>query len=261
MSVAVVTGAAGGIGAGLAREAAKRGHAVVLADRDEAGLKEVAATIDGDVLIVPTNVADDASVAALAEATYQRHEHVDLLFNNAGILVTGNSWEIPAERWQATLDVNIGGIVNGLRHFVPRMLAADRPARIVNTASIGGFLPAPLMAPYTASKFAVVALTESLAGELMALDSKISVSLLAPGAVDTGIFREAPTAASKDFHKLMVEMTSVHGISGDELAQRAFAAIDRGEYWIITQPESFDDVFAARNQLITNREAPKPLLL
>ena len=183
MTVAVITGAASGIGAGLAREAARRGMKLVLADRDAARLDEVAASIGDAALAVPTDVTDPAALQALADAAYATHGQVDLLFNNAGVLSTGLSWEIPADRWQMSLDVNVRGIVNALRAFVPRLIAADRPARIINTASVGGFLPAPLMAPYSATKFAVVALTESLAGELSMLGSKVQVSLLAPGPV------------------------------------------------------------------------------
>lgn len=257
MIVAVITGAASGIGAGLAREAARRGMKVVLADRDATRLAEVAADIGGAAVAVPTDVTDPASVEALAAAAYGRHGQVDLLFNNAGVLSTGLSWEIPAARWQQSLDVNIGGIVNGLRAFVPRLIAADRPARIINTASVGGFLPAPLMAPYSATKFAVVALTESLAGELAMLKSQVQVSLLAPGPVKSEIFREAPTEASKGFHDVMTGMLDANGLTPDAFAPLVFDAIDRDDYYIIPQPEALDDGFAARNAAITAREAPR----
>lgn len=257
MSVAVITGAASGIGAGLAREAARRGMQLVLADRDEAGLAAVAEEIGSAALAVPTDVADPASVEALAVTVFARHAAIDLLFNNAGVLSTGLSWEIPAERWQQSLNVNIGGIVNGLRAFVPRMLASDTPARIINTASTGGFLPSPLMAPYSATKFATVALTEALAGELKMLRSKINVSLLAPGPVKSGIFREAPPGPAHQFHSAMLEMLEANGLTPDQFAPLVFDAIDRGDYWIIPQPEGFDDGFAARNAIITTRAQPQ----
>lgn len=257
MIVAVITGAASGIGAGLAREAARRGMKVVLADRDAARLDEVAASIGKAALAVPTDVTDPAALDALADAAYTAHGQVDLLFNNAGVLSTGLSWEIPADRWQMSLDVNIGGIVNALRAFVPRLIAADRPARIINTASVGGFLPAPLMAPYSATKFAVVALTESLAGELSMLGSKVQVSLLAPGPVKSEIFREAPTAASKGFHDAMTGMLDVNGMTPDAFAALVLDAVARGDYYIIPQPEALDEGFAARNAAITARQAPK----
>jgi short-subunit dehydrogenase len=257
MSVAVITGAASGIGAGLAREAAKRGMQVVLADRDEAGLATVAQEIGAAATAIPVDVADPASVEALAAAVFAQHAAIDLLFNNAGVLSTGLSWEISAERWQQALDVNVGGIVNSLRTFVPRMLASDRPARIINTASTGGFLPSPMMAPYSATKFATVALTEALAGELKMLRSKIAVSLLAPGPVKSGIFREAPPGPAQEFHAAMLAMLEANGLTPDAFAPLVFDAIDRGDYWIIPQPEGFDDGFAARNAIITARARPQ----
>lgn len=256
MKVAVITGAASGIGAGLAREAARRGMRVVLADRDATRLAQVAQDIGSAALAVPTDVTDPAALEALAERAYAAFGQVDLLFNNAGVLSTGFSWEIPAQKWQQALDINVGGILNGLRAFVPRLVAAKQPARIVNTASVGGFLPAPLMAPYSATKFAVVALTEALAGELAMLESQVSVSLLAPGPVKSDIFRESPAEASRQFVDTLVGMLDTYGLTADEFAPRVFDAIERGEYWIIPQPEAFDDLFRARNETISARRNP-----
>lgn len=253
----VITGAAGGIGAGLAREAARRGMRVVLADRDAAALEAVARGIGDAAIAVPTDVTDPGSVEALAEAAYAAHGQVDLLFNNAGVLSTGYCWEIPAEAWQRSLDVNITGILNGLRAFVPRLIAARRPARIVNTASVGGFIPAPLMAPYSATKFATVALTESLAGELAMLGTEVAVSLLAPGPVRSDIFREAPPGASAHFHRAMVDMLESNGMTGDAFAPLVLDAVERGEYWIFPQPEALEPGFSARNAAIVAREAPQ----
>ena len=147
--------------------------------------------------------------------------------------------------------------MNGLRAFVPRLIAADRPARIINTASIGGFLPSPLMAPYSATKFAVVALTESLAGELAMMKSKVAVSLLAPGPVKSGIFRETPPESAEQFHGVMTAMLGENGAMPDEFAPWVLDAIERGDYWIIPQPATFDDGFAARNAIIASRQAPQ----
>jgi NAD(P)-dependent dehydrogenase (short-subunit alcohol dehydrogenase family) len=257
MTVAVITGAAGGIGAGLAREAARRGMQVVLADRDEAALQDVAREIGNAAYPVQTDVTDLAAMEALADKAYKAHGQVDLLFNNAGVLATGNSWEIPAEKWQQSWSVNVDGILNGLRAFVPRLLAADRPARIINTASVGGFLPSPLMAPYSATKFATVALTESLAGELAMLGSKISVSLLAPGPVKSGIFRDTPGQQAEGFHNTMIDMLEQNGLTGDEFAPLVLDAVERGEYWIFPQPEALEPTFSNRNQAIVERKTPQ----
>lgn len=256
MTVAVITGAASGIGAGLAREAARRGMNVVLADRDAEALRKIADEIGSAAAPGPTDVTDLAAVETLAEAAYARHGSVDLLFNNAGVMFTGLSWEITPQQWETSWRVNVDGILNGLRAFVPRLIKAARPARIINTASVGGFMPSPLMAPYSSTKFAVVALTEALAGELKLLGSNIEVSLLAPGPVKSQIFREVPPAAAHQFHDLMTNMLDQNGLDPDYFAALVFDAIARGDYWIIPQPDAFDDGFAARNDIITTRSPP-----
>ena len=258
--VAVITGAASGIGAGLARHAARRGMTVVIADRDATRLDEVAYTIGATAIPVETDVTDPAALEALAERAFAAGP-VELLFNNAGVLTTGNSWEIPADKWRRSVEVNVLGIVNGLRAFVPRLLAANHPSRIVNTASVGGFLPSPLMAPYSATKFAVVALTEALAGELALQDGKVTASLLAPGPVKSDIFREDAAASSAQFVGTMRSMLDAHGIGPDEFAARVFEGIDRGDYWIIPQPEALDDGFRARNAAIEARQTPQFFLV
>lgn len=256
MPVAVITGAAGGIGAGLAREAVWRGMRVVLADLDAAAIDVLAAEIGAAALAIRTDVTDPQSLEALADAAFAVEGSIDLLFNNAGVLSTGFSWEIPAGQWDRALAVNLGGIVNGLRAFVPRMLAAGNPARIVNTASVGGFLPSPLMAPYSATKFAAVALTECLAGELQLLKSKIAVSLLAPGPVKSGIFREPPPGSATAFHNAMTGMLDQYGLTGDQFAPLVFDAIERGEYWIVPQPEALEPGLSNRHAAIVSRQAP-----
>ena len=256
MPVAVITGAASGIGAGLAREAVRRGMQVVLADRDATALEVVAAEIGASALPMVTDVTDLAADEALAERAFDGFGPTILLFNNAGVMTTGLSWEIPPDQWTANWKVNVEGILNGLRAFVPRLIAANRPARIINTASVGGFLPSPLMAPYSATKFAVVALTEALAGELKMLGTPIEVSLLAPGPVKSGIFREPPPQAAEQFHGVMTSMLAQNGLEPDPFANRVFDAIERGEYWIIPQPEVFDEGFAARTEIIAKRLPP-----
>src|SRR6201996_2994771 len=188
--VAVITGAASGIGTGLARKALSLGMRVVIADVQAEALNAFAATLEGKVVAVPTDVSDPDAVEALAEHAYAEFGQVDLLFNNAGVMATGFSWEIEPARWERSINVNFYGVLHGLRSFVPRLLKAGRPAHITNTSSVGGFLPSPMMAPYSVTKFAVVALTESLQGELNMLSAPIGVSLLAPGPVSSGIFND-----------------------------------------------------------------------
>lgn len=257
---AVITGAASGIGLGLAREAAKRGMRLILADRDVAALEQAAAALPG-ALAVPTDVTDPAAVERLAAIAYERLETVDLLFNNAGIMATGFLWEIEPRRWEASLAVNIGGVLNGVRAFVPRMLKANVQTRIINTASVGGFNPAPLMAPYSATKFAVVALTESLKGELDMLQAPISVSLLAPGPVRSAIFDDPfggeVHSATQGFVDHLRSMIGEHGLDPEPFAALVFDAIARGDYWIVPQPEALDPMLEERHRMIKARAAPR----
>lgn len=256
--LAVVTGAASGIGAGLARQAAKLGYRVLLADLNEEALARTAAEIAGAQLLA-TDVSDPAQMERLADCA-DALGGADLLFNNAGVMTTGFSWEIPAADWDRAVAINIGGVLNGARAFIPRMIARGLPARIINTSSIGGFLPSPLMAPYSATKFAIVAITEAMQCELELLGAPISVSLLAPGPVQSEIFANpfAGTVhpATQKFVEQMQAMTALHGLSADAFAARVFEAVERGEYWIVPQPEMLDPLLLARFEMIRDRQTP-----
>lgn len=262
--VAVITGAASGIGNGLARQAAALNMRLVLADINAQQLDQVAASLDAEVLAVPTDVTDPAAMNALAAAAWERFGQVDLLFNNAGVLTSGFSWEISSARWEREFAVNVHGVLNGLRSFVPRLLEADRPAHIINTASVGGFLSSPLLAPYSATKFAVVALTEALYGELKLLNAPIGVSLLAPGPVHSGIFGDpfgeiAPQPATQQFVETLRAMLSEHGLQPDEFAERVFSGIRQNLFWLLPQPETIDAQLQQRVEDILARRNPKPL--
>lgn len=264
---AVITGASSGIGAGLARHAAGLGMKLVLADIAAERLTEFAAELSADgteVEAVVTDVADPASVEALAERAYARFGTVDLLVNNAGIMAMGYSWEIPAERWDAMLRVNIGGYVNGVRAFVPRMLErGERGERswVVNVSSIGGLLPSPLMAPYSATKFAVLALTESLHHEMLMKGAPVQVSVVTPGSVKSEIFRAArpgedaaPEIAGFADH--LQAMADEHGITPEEHAARVFEMVAEGKFWAIPQPEQLFPALQPRTDMILGQVNP-----
>lgn len=256
---AVITGAASGIGLGLAREAARRGIRLVLADRDAGALAEAVGAIKGAVGVV-TDVSDTASVAALAEQAFGSLGTVDLLFNNAGIMATGFTWEIEPARWDASLAVNVGGVLNGLRAFVPRMIAQGDRSRIINTASVGGFAPSPLMTPYSATKFAVVAITEGLKAELDMLGAPVDVSLLAPGPVRSAIFDDpfggAIHPATEQFVQTLRGMIAEYGMDPEPFAAAVFDSIGRGEYWIFPQPEAINPMLERRTRMILDRREP-----
>ncbi|MFE5715870.1 SDR family NAD(P)-dependent oxidoreductase [Streptomyces sp. NPDC056501] len=262
---AVITGASSGIGAGLARHAAGLGMKLVLADiaadRLAAFAEELRAT-GAEVEAVVTDVAEPASVEALADHAYTRFGVVDLLVNNAGIMAMGYSWEIPAERWDAMLRINIGGYVNGIRAFVPRMLERGEKAWVVNVSSIGGMLPSPLMAPYSVTKFGTLALTESLHYEMQMKGAPIQVSVVTPGSVKSEIFKAArpgegtpPEIAAFNDH--LQTLADEHGLTPEEHAERVFEMVAEGKYWAIPQPEQLFPALQPRTDMILGRENPR----
>jgi len=188
--VAVVTGAASGIGRALSDRAAAEGMAVVMADVEAPALAAAAAEVRASgarVLDVVTDVADEPAVARLADAAFAEFGAVHLLCQNAGVSGGGGpSWEIPDNAWQWTFGVNLWSVVYGLRAFVPRMIAQGE-GHIVNTASSAGLKTLPFVAPYAATKHAVVAISEALCIELGMFGPGLGVSVLCPGWVDTAI--------------------------------------------------------------------------
>ncbi|MFF9847532.1 SDR family NAD(P)-dependent oxidoreductase [Streptomyces litmocidini] len=262
---AVITGASSGIGAGLARHAAGLGMKLVLADIAAERLAEFAGELSAtgaEVTAVVTDVADPASVEALADTAYTRFGTVDLLVNNAGIMAMGYSWEIPADRWDAVLRVNVGGYVNGIRAFVPRMLERGEKAWVVNVSSIGGLLPSPLMAPYSVTKFGTLALTESLHYEMLMKGAPIQVSVVTPGSVKSEIFRAArpgetapPEIAA--FNERLQDLADEHGLTPEEHAARVFDMVAEGRYWAIPQPEQLFPALQPRTDMILAQENPR----
>lgn len=260
---AVITGASAGIGAGFARHAAGLGMKLVLADIAADRLTAVAgelAAAGAEVEPVVTDVADAASVEALADRAHARFGEVDLLINNAGIMAMGYSWEIPAERWEAMLRVNIGGCVNGIRAFVPRMLERGEKAWIVNVSSIGGLLPSPLMAPYSTTKFGVLALTESLHYEMRMKNAPIQVSVVTPGSVHSEIFRTGAPAKAPEvaaFNAQLQQRADEHGITPEEHARRVFDKVAEGKYWVIPQPDEVLPALQPRTDMILAEQTPE----
>ena len=190
---AVVTGAASGIGLGLSKRFAQEGMRVVMADIEAPVLEAAAAevrAIGQPVASLVTDVRKPEALEALANLAYSEFGAVHVVCNNAGVQNRdGMVWEQPLDDWKWVFAVNVNGVINGMRSFVPRMLAGGEEGVIVNTASMAGLVTgAPGAGVYYASKHAVLSLTESLYRELAGQDAKITAAVVCPGAVSTNIF-------------------------------------------------------------------------
>lgn len=250
--VAVVTGAASGIGRALAEALAGAGSAVVLADLDGADAEAVAEGIrasGGSADVIVTNVADATAVDRLAVTTLERFGRVDVLCNNAGVSTFNLLRDQTLADWRWVFDVNLWGVVHGLQSFLPIMCNQGTPGHIVNTASIAGLLSGvSYIGPYAATKVAVVSISETLSQELAADQIPIGVSVLCPSSVDTrvmesergrpaelGVEQRTETA---EFVRLAIRdsFTGPTGLTPGEVAARTLEAIRARRFWIITHP-------------------------
>jgi NAD(P)-dependent dehydrogenase (short-subunit alcohol dehydrogenase family) len=242
--VAVITGAAGGIGEGLARVAAELGMRLVLADIAEERLRHLAGELaakGSEVLAVTTDVRDAAALDRLADAAYERFGEVRLLINNAGIEALGFTWELSAEQWNRVIGINILGVIHGVRAFAGRMVAAARPGFIVNVASIGGLAMMPVQTPYILSKHAVLSFSECLYLEMEQAKAPIRVSAVLPGPVATRIFEDAPGGSNPDsiaFHRAaMTAALSEQGMTPLDAARLILDQVAEGKFWVSPHPE------------------------
>tara|TARA_B100000378_G_scaffold212761_1_gene175808 strand:+ start:345 stop:1205 length:861 start_codon:yes stop_codon:yes gene_type:complete len=186
-AVAVITGGATGIGRGIAEEFLAQGATVVIADIEQDALDRAADELG--VVGIRTDVADAASVQALADAVVARYGRVDVVVNNAGVGPAARMADLTIDDWRWILDVNLFGVINGVTSFLPLLRANARGGHIVNTASMSSFAPLPGLGAYAASKAGVAALSEVLAAELAEDGSAVHVTLLTPGSVRTDIAR------------------------------------------------------------------------
>ncbi len=196
-AAAAVTGAAGGIGRALALELAARGCDLALADRDEAGLKSVAAELAAsgrNVTTHPLDVSDSSAIARFADDATRAHPGLNIVINNAGVALFGSFAEIEQAEIEWLFNINFWGVVHGTRAFLPH-LARQREAHVVNLSSIFGIIAPPGQSAYAAAKFAVRGFSESLRHELAMANSPVKLSVVHPGGVATAIARNARAGA------------------------------------------------------------------
>ncbi|BAD58224.1 SDR family NAD(P)-dependent oxidoreductase [Nocardia farcinica] len=268
--VAVVTGGANGIGKGLATRFLTEGMAVVIADNDRGDLDRATAELSalGEVLAVPTDVADATSVQALADAAVARFGAVHVLCNNAGVGGAQRFSTIGQATWEWTLGVNLFGVIHGCRIFLP-ILAAQDEAYIVNTASMSGFLTGGYLTPYNVSKAGVVSLTEGLAFEWAEEFPHIGVAALCPAYTATAIRHDernappghVPRAAADPAlaeHREQVSRTiEQEGLPVSAVADLVVRGMAERRTHIFPHPEWLR-LWAERVERVTAQAAPLP---
>ncbi|YCN58147.1 SDR family NAD(P)-dependent oxidoreductase [Rhodococcus erythropolis] len=259
--VAVVTGAGSGIGAALARALAHREMRVVLADINTARVDALAQELDptgSRAIAIAVDVSDRSSVEKLAKAVRAQWGPTNLLVNNAGIETTGALWQIPPERWNASIGVNLTGVYNGIHSFVPAMISDREPAHVVNLASVGGLSTGPFQAPYIITKHGVLVLSECLWQEFAAQNIDIGVSAVLPGPVSTEIFADALSADNSGpgatHLSQMRQLLATHGMPPNLAAELVLEGIEAGDLWIHTHPEMSDAAIRARASSLLTRE-------
>ena len=270
--VAVITGGASGIGLAMARRFAGEGMKLVLADIERPVLRQAGEALrrDGaDVLTVPTDVSLSADVSALAAAAFDHFGDVHVVCNNAGVGSRGLPVaELPLADFEWVLAVNLFGVIHGLRAFLSHLRANDE-GHIVNTASMSGLYHLPRMAPYNASKAAVVALSETLRFELAAEGSRVGVSVLCPSWVRTNISTADRNLPERFAYHLdtdqMAQVTAyktrrrqqVRPAATDpsDIADQVVGAVRANRFYVLTHPASVA-LFEARARRIVDGDEP-----
>jgi NAD(P)-dependent dehydrogenase (short-subunit alcohol dehydrogenase family) len=252
--VAVVTGAASGIGLALARELGGRGMRVALADIDADSLQSAALDLEKrgvETLAVPTDVTRADSVSALAQRTLDAFGGVHVVCNNAGVFAGGLCWESPLEDYHWVLNVNVWGVIHGIRTFVPILLEQGVEGHVVNTASMAAVTNMPYSGIYSMSKHAVLALSESLYHELKLRGAKVGVSALCPELISTGIAdaersrpaelrrpEGAPPSPERELTEQAIREAMKTGLPPEAIAERVVEAIREQRFYILS-----DDVW------------------
>jgi NAD(P)-dependent dehydrogenase (short-subunit alcohol dehydrogenase family) len=270
--VAVITGAASGIGRALAERCVQEGMKVVLADVEAAALTKTEASMKASgatVLAVRTDVSLARDVEALAQKSLEVFGAVHLLCNNAGVATGGAIWESTIAEWEWVLGVNMWGVIHGVRVFVPLMLAQDSECHIVNTASMAGLISGPGVGAYKVTKHAVVTLSETLHHELAERGARVKVSVLCPGIVHTRIMDSArnrpghlPTTepldpASGARWEVLRQLVPV-GMPPGQVANAVFEALRKDQFYILTHPEGKEAVRTRLEDILHERRPSPP---
>jgi NAD(P)-dependent dehydrogenase (short-subunit alcohol dehydrogenase family) len=272
--IAVITGAGSGLGRAFADKAASLNMKLVLSDIRDAPLQQALMELKAggaNAVGLVGDVAKSADIEALAALAIRQFGAVHLLFNNAGVGCGGLVWESTVKDWEWVLNVNLWGVIHGVRIFTPLMLDAAKKdpnyeGHIVNVASVAGLLAPHLMGVYNVSKHAVVALSESLFHDLAQTEPRIQTSVLCPGFTPTGISHshvarpaelkntDAPSESMLAAQAMMSKAVEGGKLTAADVAVAAFQAVSEGKFYILSHPkfmpfvkERLDDIAALRN--------------
>ena len=278
--VAVVTGGASGVGKCLCADLASAGAHVAIVDINPERLEAVRSEIDalgsGRVIAVTCDVTKEASVIACADTVFAEFGAVHLLFNNAGVGLgeaQRKLWDLPMSDWRWGLDVNVLGVVHGIKAFVPRMIAGGEEGVVINTSSTnGGLRSLPNTPIYAATKAAMTSITEVLQQQLLREGDKLRAALLFPGphTVNTGILASGevrPTdyveheSQTKVAYRTMEDLLKTTGLKmkltePEEVSAFALAGVRAGKFWLLPESADNDALIAARTDQILTRQNP-----
>lgn len=246
--VAVVTGGAGGIGLAIARELAAKGCKLVLADLDVSALERARASLadlTADVYCIRCDVSNFEEVESLAKQTVAHFGKVHIVANNAGVSITGPIWKLSLDDWRWVYDVNVWGVVHGIKAFVPLMIEQGEGGHVINTASLAAFSGIGEHAVYCSSKAAVLSMSQALFSEMAGHKTGIGVTCLCPGMVATEIHKswrhrpkgDAPWSDREwndESHRKGSDAFQEQGISAEDCARLTIAAIEADELYAYT---------------------------
>lgn len=272
--VAVITGAASGIGQGIAERCADEGMKIVLADVEKSALSKAEKALRSkgvQVLSVLTDVSKENEVETLAKKTIDKFGQVDLLVNNAGVVAGNTIWESTSSDWEWVMGVNLWGVIHGLRSFIPIMLKQKTESYIVNNASATGLVSYGLSAPYQVTKHAVVALSENLYYSLKQQKTNINVSVLCSGWVNTRVLnsgRNRPSKLKDASKKKTVGQENIaryvkkmrqsiqEGMSPHEVADFVLKAMENKQFYIFTHPSETTPLVKQRMENLLHGQNP-----